>query len=739
MIKQGCGIISKKGKWGFAVKKILSIYATDLRGIITNWAAAIIISGLVILPSLYAWFNIEASWDPYGQTSGIKIAVTNEDRGTTMRGQPIALGQEIVDSLRENHNIGWVFTDKDKAIRGLKLGDYYAVIVIPANFSARIATVLTSNPEKAEIQYYVNEKINAVAPKITAKGASSVISEVSRNFIKTANGTIFRIFNEIGVELRQELPLINNAKQVAFQMVQLFPEINEAANIAVADLQKSQTIVSKVQKELPFVAGLAEKGRGLAAKTSEFLTRGKDALQAAAPLAKETLIQLKQMAELSSQTGNNLLSALDQVEDLGELQLPEHLQARLIKAAEGARSLRDLLSKLQDITPNSKLSAAITKLNRVEADFRELAQLVTSLSNSADQGKDVTRAILNKFNAVSERVSGDLDELIGSFDSMILPAMTAALDQANKDAKHTENILSEALSDLPAVSGIIKDAKKGLATATKEAKVIRAHLPEAEKKLKAVTDHIADLEKKGSLEDLIQLLSLNYSKESEFFAEPVVLKETRMFPIPNYGSAMSPFFTTLSLWVGGLLLVSMLTVEVHDKTVHGAPIRSYHEYFGRFFTFLTLALLQSLFVTAGDLWILKTYAAEPLRFMLFGMLISAVFMLMIYTLVSVFGNVGKALSIVLLVLQLAGSGGTFPIQVTPPFFQAIYPYLPFTYGIGLMREAVGGSVGGLVTRDISLLLVYAALSMILGLGLKRFVNRISAKWVKKAKSGHLIH
>ncbi|WP_227011476.1 YhgE/Pip domain-containing protein [Paenibacillus lutimineralis] len=499
------------------MKKILFIYGSDLRGIITNWAAAIIISGLIFLPSLYAWFNIGASWDPYGQTSGIKIAVANEDTGTSMRGQSIALGQEIVNSLHENHNIGWVFTDRDKAIRGLKYGKYYAVIIIPANFSARIATVLTPNPEKAEIQYYVNEKINAVAPKITAKGASSIVSEVSQNFVKTANGTIFRIFNEIGVELRQELPLINNARHLAFQMVQLFPEINEAANIAVEDLQKGQTIVTKVQKELPFVAELAQKGEGFASQTSDFLARSKDAVQAAGPVAKETLVQLKQLADLAGQTINNLLSGLDVAEDLGPLQLPEHLETGLTVAAKGADSLGKLLSRLQSIAPSSRLNAKIAELDRIAADFRQMAQIARDISASADQGKDVVRSLLEKFNSLAKDASGRLDGLIGSFDSTILPAMTAALEQAQKDANHTKSILSEALSDLPVVSDIIKDAKKGLVVATTEAKTIRGRLPEAERKLKEVTNRITALEKKGSLEDLIKLLSLNYAKEGDFF------------------------------------------------------------------------------------------------------------------------------------------------------------------------------------------------------------------------------
>jgi len=165
-------------------------------------------------------------------------------------------------------------------------------------------------------------------------------------------------------------------------------------------------------------------------------------------------------------------------------------------------------------------------------------------------------------------------------------------------------------------------------------------------------------------------------RESEFFAEPVVLKENKLFPIPNYGSAMSPFFTTLSLWAGALLLVSLL---------------------------------------------------------------SALFMLMVCTLVSVFGNIGKAMAIVLLVLQLAGAGGTFPVQVTPPFFQAIHPFLPFTYATGLMREATGGIVGKLVRADLLRLSAYAAASLVVGLSLKRIINRASAAMVARARESRLIH
>ncbi|WP_311519304.1 YhgE/Pip domain-containing protein [Paenibacillus albidus] len=190
------------------MRPILRIYSDDISRIARNWPAAVIVLGLAVLPSLYAWFNILASWDPYSQTGGLPVAVANLDQGASLRGTAINFGNEIVDSLKENHNIGWTFTDVEQVISGLKQGDYYACIIIPQQFSARIATVLSNEPQKAELVYYVNEKINAVAPKITAKGASGIIEQVDRSFTEAANGVIFRIFNEIGVELQANLPAL---------------------------------------------------------------------------------------------------------------------------------------------------------------------------------------------------------------------------------------------------------------------------------------------------------------------------------------------------------------------------------------------------------------------------------------------------------------------------------------------------------------------------------------------------
>ncbi|WP_231571092.1 YhgE/Pip family protein [Gordoniibacillus kamchatkensis] len=297
-------------------------------------------------------------------------------------------------------------------------------------------------------------------------------------------------------------------------------------------------------------------------------------------------------------------------------------------------------------------------------------------------------------------------------------------------------MLADANKSIPDVERIVGDAAKGLAIGGQELAALQRDLPAAEAKVKSIADRIRELEKEGTLNELIDLLKINADKESDFFAEPVKLTENKLFPIPNYGSAMSPFFTTLSLWVGALLLVSLLTVEVHEPE---AQLKSYQIYFGRYMTFGTLAVLQSVLVTAGDIWLLKAYVADKLPFIAFGMLLSAIFMLIVYTLVSVFGNVGKAMAIVLLVLQLAGSGGTFPIQVTPPFFQAIHPFLPFTYAISMMREAVGGILWDIVAKDVAVLLLFVGAALLIGLALKSAINRAAERMVAKAKESKLIH
>nr|WP_106768137.1 YhgE/Pip domain-containing protein [Paenibacillus faecalis] len=716
------------------MRNIIRIYLTDLRNITTNWVAFVLILGLAVLPSLYAWFNIAASWDPYSQTSGLSIAVANQDAGTTLRGKPVNIGQEIIRSLQNNQSLEWRFTDQNSAIEGVRHGDDYAAIVIPEDFSARIGTVLSDEPVKAEILYYTNEKINAIAPKVTATGASAIVEEVRKNFIKTADGAIFQIFNELGVELENELPAIRKIESIVFRIEKRFPELNQAMETAIKDIGTASTLVTQAKETLPVLEEMARSGEEAAEALAGFAKQTSEASIALEPRIKQDLtvlneaaVSVQQAITLAQQSGISPEEARSNLNEIGK-------RAEGIKNA--ATQLSQLFQRLDSAIPGTGAAGAAADLKRISERWGSIQNVVQTASSAIGQDSNAAESSLAKLKQLADDAAKLSGTLLTKYDSEIGPRISAGFDQAQKTAQTVQTELNRALKALPEVNQILQHAEAGLAAGEQEADVIQNRLPEAEQQISKLADGLRKLEQGGELGEIIELLKNNFEEESQFFAEPVVLKENRLYPIPNYGSAMSPFFTTLSLWVGALLLVSLLSVEVHQQET---SFGSTTVYFGRFLTFWTIALLQALFVSLGDIFLLGTFVADPGWFVLFSVLISSVFMLIVYTLTSVFGNVGKAMAIILLVLQLAGAGGTFPIQMTPAFFQVIYPFLPFTYAISMMREAVGGILWDIVSRDALILLIFAAAALMIGVVLKKPINRAGSQLVQKVRESRLIH
>ena len=213
------------------------------------------------------------------------------------------------------------------------------------------------------------------------------------------------------------------------------------------------------------------------------------------------------------------------------------------------------------------------------------------------------------------------------------------------------------------------------------------------------------------------------------------MKEHRVFPIENYGTGMSPFYSVLAIWVGCLLLISILAIDMEKES----EFKTREVYFGKLLTFWTIGLLQTSIIVLGDLFILKISVEEPVWFCLFSLFIGVVFMTIVYTLVSVFYDIGKALSVILLVLQLAGSGGTYPVELLPKFFQAINPYLPFTYAISMTREAIGGIIWSKIVTDFLFLFIVFFFIILLGSLFKKRINYLTRRMLQKSKDSGLFH
>jgi len=716
-----------------SVNSIVEIYLRDLKRIVTNWAALLIIIGLIILPSMYAWFNIKSSWNPYGNTKGLKIAIINEDHGANVLSSKINIGNEVVQSLKETPTLGWVFKNRNEAHEGVKQGKYYASILIPSDFSRKISTVLTDNPQKPELVYQVNEKLNIIAPKYTEKGASGIASEITKKFEKTVSKEVLTEFNKIGIDLQANLPLLKKVEKTILLLDKDLPEIEKGVKNALNDFDKIQGVIQTAKKDLVRINELASSGSKLATNMNSFLTKLDQSIQNSIPFIKQSFLLLQHQAS----TIENILTQLQDpnINKSDAIDMVNELEGQLPSSIKSLSSLQQLLQSFHNLDTNVTLNNEINSLNSIQTNLIDLQSLTDEIKHDLEIGKEIPADILQKMLSISKTVNNRLTLINDQFDTRYIPKLNEVSKLATTSMKNIMTVLDDTKKSIPTINGVLLNTSNLLTLKKGEIEQLINDLPIIKNKISRLAYEIRKAKEKGSLEDLINFLRTDIEKVSDFYSNPIEIKKERLFPIPNYGTGMTPFYTTLSLWVGALLLVSLLTTEVHENKQY----RSSEIYFGRFLTFVTISILQSLVVTSGNFLILGTYAANKGYFILFGILISIVFTFIVYTLVSVFGNVGKGMSIIFLVLQISGAGGVYPVQVTPLFFQKINPYLPFTYAISLLREATGGILWSTVRKDIMILLAFMILSILLGIVLKGPINKKAKIIMDLSKKSKLIH
>lgn len=693
------------------MRNIQGIFIDDLKSIYKNFFVCIVVVFLMFIPSIYAWFNIVASWDPYANTEGIFVGVANNDKGAELNGEAVNIGKEVLEGLKENKDLGWRFTSEKEAIAKVEKGDFYASIIIPENFSEHIATIMTDDPKKAEIEYYVNEKINSIAPKITAAGANSIVDNVSKTFIKSASGSILAIFNELGITLQNELPTIQKMKNMVYLLEGELPELEQNIKTVQTHVKKAEDIIKRVNDGLNSIEGITSQKDKLVSDVSSYVDSTRQAFQGISPLLKNDIANIRSDNE-SVLVLANRLSGQDLPENESN-QLVEQGITRINKELYLLDSMYNLLVRVNQFNENNMLQPEI--------------QLVDELRDNAS----------NQLQALNNRAFGNLIELGRNNDQVLARFQESYSKETgpkfNEIWNETETILNnvqltmeEGTKVLPEVRTLLNETNRTLETHTGDIDKLQNKFPEIETKIKALASKMREIDKSYNMEEVIDFLRNDIEQESEFFSEPVLLNKHSLFPIPNYGSAMSPFFTALSLWVGGTILISMLSVGVSQKVY--SP---YQIYIGRYLIFFIIGVMQALSVSIGNIFLIGVYVADKFEYILFSVLISTVFTLIVYTFVSVLGNVGKGISVVLMVLQISSSGGTFPIQVTPPFFQHINPFLPFTYAVGLLRESVGGITWSVAGKDIFILILFLLITFILGVILKKPLHARTQKMKDK--------
>lgn len=708
------------------MNNIFKIYKDDIKKIFTNYAALIVFIALSILPSLYAWFNIKASWDPYGKeaTSQIKIGVVNKDKGAELKGEFKNIGNQIIDQLKENDVMGWQFVSEKEAVKAVEEGSYYAMITIPEEFSENILSLITDDIKKGKIIYTVNEKVNAIAPKITVKGATAVQENVNKTVIETVSDIVLSTAKDLGIEVEGQLPKLDNLYDKLVEIQSKFKDLYETTDLAYDGVNKVADLVTNLQNDIPLITDTLNSTKGLATNLIDFITTSQGEINNIAPTIKTDIGLVKDLADEVSSYVDVVINAINTGSENANVLLG-NLNTKVSGLRDYLTSIRVLVEKINGHSQNGALSDVLNNLITAENTLNQLYNEIESIKNSLANGNLIDTSKLENAKTVLNDVSNIAGNLYEKFDTEILGNINTILNTANDSAKSALEILQRAQDKLPKVEEILTTVSALCNKGNEGIKYAKDNLPRAEEIVNEVTSKVAKIKDSSDLKDLLKLIANNVEERSNYLTSPVELEENSLYPMRNYGTAMTPFYSVLALWVGMTLLVSMFSVEAHGEYNH------MEVYFGKLLLFLTIGMTQALIVSLGDLYLLKIYCVNPALFVTGILFTSVVFVAIVYSLVSVFGNVGKVTAIILLVLQVAGSGGTFPIQLTPKFFQIINPFLPFTYAISFAREAIGGVVQSVLVKDIVIMLIYIVVSILISIFLKKPINNLLSGFTKK--------
>ena len=726
------------------MRNIIAIFKRDLSRIRGSVVALIVAVGLVIVPTLYAWFNIAGSWDPYGNTGNLKVAVANSDDGYMSDLIPVRvnIGDTVVSALRENDQLDWRFVSESDAVEGVRSGEYYAAVVIPENFSSRMMTVFSSDAEHAEIVYYENQKANAIAPRVTDKAASTVRQQIDETFAKT--------ISDVGLATTSSLLEFMDGDQIAAYAGNLSGTLASAITTLrdasgsvdeFAGLLQSSTGLLDSTSDLLASAGAAnENAEALVSDAKTGLSGMHDALDAAVAAINQSLKDSAGDYDAAAKAIDEAFGAADAHVSLTVTQLRD-ASADVAKRASDMRDVQDnILAVERDVEGSNlpeKLKAELVQkidivanavgnvANQQELLAKHLSDAAASLETGAADARAKAQAVKDGIAEAKGSIGGVKDSYNATLKQQISDLSDAVADVARRGSDMADD-LGATVTDLSHAASALSD---DLAGAHEVLAGASADLVSAADDLQRLKEGLDTAVTSGDLDRVRELIGSDPAALADALAAPVALDRQAVYHIKNYGSAMAPFYTTLSIWVAGIVLAAMLKANVDEADVKALGNPRLHElYLGRYAFFALLAFGQATLVCAGDLLFFGIQCEHPFQFMLVGWLAGFVFSNMIYTLTVSFGDIGKAIAVVLLVMQVAGSGGTFPIEMTADFFQAVYPFLPFTHAINAMHAAMAGAYGMEFWIELGTLSLYLIPSLALGLVFRRPVIRAN-RWI----------
>ncbi len=693
---------------------ILTIIKRDIKALLTHFFPLVIAIGLCMLPPLYAWFNIYSNWDPYGNSSNVKIAVASEDVGWTddETGESYNAGDEVIDSLKENNSIDWVMLDSsEKAVDGVKSGAYYAAVVLSDDFSRNMYHGFMDGLKQPTIMYYENEKKNAVAAKITDTAVSTLKNSIDQMYVEIVVSTLFEDADKVEERVNGS-DTESGSDSDTPKLINTFSDRIDDVNENIKAYKLLLTSLTAADERLN--TSLQDADADL------------DSLQQKAGSASDTLSGktasgvLDDMNKIASNIDSDLSDlqdALDRVQNAADSSEKQAAYAMVEKNLKNIRSkLNSMIDSLSKLKPHThllqnKVNRIITKLQSQVSDINKILDLMDDVSGDIDSGlSSLDRTLQQKINRLHD-----------SYNNTILPAVEDAVDTIDGALQDGSTALGSISEDIAVMRQIVSGTRQSVTDLNGVMSNTSQSLDDISKDLDDLKNELNGLTEREFLQKILDFMHGDPEGYGKFLAEPVEIESEAIYPVENYGSGVAPFYTTLALWVGCIFLLALMKITPSTEGLKDP--RPYQLFFGRFGILFLLGQLQWIVIYIGNIYVLKTQCLHPGRMFLTGAVTSFTFMLLCYAVTLAFADLGKAIIVVIVVLQIAGSSGTYPIEVLPEFFQKVYVFFPFPYAINAMRECMFGYYENDYIIYMLQLLAFAAAALLLGLVIRMpFIN-----------------
>lgn len=693
------------------------LFLKEFSAIIKNKKLLIPIIAVMFIPVLYSGMFLWAFWDPYDHLDDLPVAIVNEDAGAVLEGNELHLGNDLVDNLKESKDFNFQFVDKEEAYKDLNDQQYYMLVEIPKDFSKNATTLLEDKPQKMNLIYVPNESYNFLSAQIGGTAVEKIKASLSEKVTETYAETMFDKVGELAdgigqasdgaLQISEGAADLKDGSKTLHEKLELLANKSIEFNNGVSTASKGSKEMAEGAKSLSEGLGKLAGGQSELRNASDQLKAGSEDLSAGVTQTKEGILTVKEKlpvmidgTEQLENGANTLSSSLEQWQTEaqklsgGTALLEQRLQGILSQLPEGSPEKAELQTALAQLkTGSAQLAESAGKLSSGGA---ELSQRMGQLKAGQQQ---LQKGINQLAQGTAELENGSLKLVQGHKD---FDAGMETFAQKFGEAQAGADRLAGGAADLSGGLGKLTQGSAAFADGSKQLEAGAGKVAEGNSQIYEGSSELANKLADGAE----NASSVNASdKTYNMMANPVEIDNEKITEVPNYGTGFAPYFLSLGLFVGALLLSIVFPL----REPAGVPRSGFSWFASKFGILAGIGIIQGLIAAMILLLGLGLEVQSVPLFLLFTILTSLTFIALIQFFVTVMGDPGRFAAIIILILQLTTSAGTFPLELIPNALQPISSYLPMTYSVSGFKAVISSGNFDFMWENAVILLSFGAL------------------------------